>query len=203
MIKHLELDNGCICDVEDNGNIYSRYGRLLSHAVDKVGYHSVFLRGNDGKQHRFLVHRLVAMAFINKNIQRKDHVHHIDKDRGNNNLKNLHVIEMEKHQRLHKQILPYQKQCKVCGNLFTPNPTKRRRAVVCSEECQKIIHALNIEKQKRKIDQISKEDGSLIKVWESGTKIQEELGYNHPNIHKCCNGQIQSAYGFIWRYHEE
>ena len=106
MIKHLELDNGCICDVEDNGNIYSKYGKLLSHAIDKAGYHSVSLYGDDGKHYRFFVHRLVAMAFINRNITRNDHVHHIDEDKGNNNLKNLHVVKMENHQRLHKQILP-------------------------------------------------------------------------------------------------
>lgn len=203
MIKRLELDNGCVCDVEDNGNVYSKYGKLLSHSVDKVGYHSVNLYGNDGKHHRFLVHRLVVMAFINKNIKRKDHVHHIDKDRSNNNLKNLHVIEMEKHQKLHKQILPYQKQCKVCGNLFTPKPTKRRRAVVCSEECQKQINMLTIEKQKKKYKQIDKNTHEIIKIWDCGSDIQRELGFGLPNICKCCNGEINSAYGYLWERVDE
>lgn len=198
MIKHLELDNGCICDVEDNGNIYSKYGRLLTHCVDKVGYHTVSIWGNDGKHHRFLVHRLVAMAFINKNITRHDNVHHIDEDKGNNHLSNLHIISSPEHHKLHQQKYSLTKICKVCGKEFTPKPTKRKRAVVCSEECQRIINLMTIEKQKKKYKQIDKDTHELIKIWNCGTDIEKELGFSLPNICKCCNGTINTAYGYIW-----
>ena len=198
MIKYLELEHGCSCSVEDNGNIYSKYNRLLNHYIDKVGYHSVLLRGNDGKQRRFLVHRLVAMAFINKNITRKDHVHHIDENKENNHLSNLHIIESPEHHKLHQQKYSFTKVCKVCGKEFTPHPTKRKRAVVCSEECKARIDLLTTEKQKKKYKQINKDTHELIKVWDCGSDIERELGFALSNICKCCNGTIKSAYGYIW-----
>lgn len=198
MINYLELKNGCSCYVEDNGNIYSKKDKLLVHTIDKAGYHSVILYGNDGKHHRFLVHRLVAMAFIDKNITRNDHVHHIDENKENNTLKNLKIINVKNHQKLHKQKYSYTKICKVCGNEFIPKPSKRKRAVVCSQECKKQLNELNIEKQKKKYKQIDINTNKTIKIWECGSDIERELGFRLSNICKCCNGTIKTAYGFIW-----
>lgn len=200
MIKELKMDNGVECFVEDNGNIYSKYHKLLYQNIDNVGYHSVLLYDKDKKHHRYLVHRLVVMAFVNKDISRKDHVHHIDENKGNNNLVNLKIIPFAEHQKMHKQIYSYTKICKVCGKEFTPNPTKRKRAATCSKECAYIINKILHEKQKIKIDQYTK-DNIFIKTWNSLTDIQNELGFANTNICKCCKGNINTAYGYIWRYH--
>lgn len=201
MIRELNLENGIKCFVEDNGNVYSKYNKLLSQSIDKVGYHSVILYGDNGYKRRYLVHRLVVMAFVNKDISRKDHVHHIDENKGNNNLVNLKIIPFAEHQKLHKQIYSYTKICKVCGKEFMPHPTKRKRAVVCSNECKKIIDNITREKQKVKIDQYTK-DNLFIRTWNSFSDIKKEFGFNESNIHKCCNNQIHSAYGYVWRYHD-
>lgn len=43
-------------------------------------------------------------------------------------------------------------------------------------------------------------DGNFIKFWHSSTVIERETNYNHSNIINCCNGKLQQAYGFIWKY---
>lgn len=40
------------------------------------------------------------------------------------------------HSQLHNQILPLTKACTNCGTVFTPKPTRRRRAQVCSDACR-------------------------------------------------------------------
>lgn len=43
-------------------------------------------------------------------------------------------------------------------------------------------------------------DGNFIKKWESLTKIENDLGYNHSNIVSCCKNRYKQAYGYLWRY---
>lgn len=45
-------------------------------------------------------------------------------------------------------------------------------------------------------------DGNFMKEWISVREIERELGFLHSNISKCCNGKLQTAYGFIWKYKE-
>lgn len=42
--------------------------------------------------------------------------------------------------------------------------------------------------------------GNLLKIWRGMREITEELGYVRPSIINCCNGKIQKAYGYIWKY---
>lgn len=56
-----------------------------------TGYNRVAIKNNIGDRKKYLVHRLVAMAFLSK----KDHhtqVNHIDGDKLNNNLNNLEWV---------------------------------------------------------------------------------------------------------------
>lgn len=43
-------------------------------------------------------------------------------------------------------------------------------------------------------------DGLILKVWDGFGHIQEELGFNKSNIHKCCSGKKPSMYGYKWSY---
>ena len=92
------------------------------------------------------------------------------------------------------------KICEVCGKVFTPNITKRKRAHVCSNECKIILDKINAEKRKRPILQMDKETKEVIQKWESARDIQNELGFHESNINKCCNGYIKSCYGYVWQY---
>ena len=52
--------------------------------------------------------------------------------------------------------------------------------------------------QKRRVDQIDKETGKLIKTWSSGREAQRVLGIY--NISSVCNGKRKTVGGFIWKY---
>lgn len=51
------------------------------------GYYAIELNKN-GVPHKYLIHRLVAMSFLENNLQ-KEEVNHIDGNKSNNNLYNL------------------------------------------------------------------------------------------------------------------
>lgn len=40
----------------------------------------------------------------------------------------------------------------------------------------------------------------VLKVWDSASTVERELGYNGRNIRACANFQRRSCKGFIWRY---
>lgn len=45
--------------------------------------------------------------------------------------------------------------------------------------------------------------GNLVREWDCINDIQNVLGFDRPNICKCCKGKLFSAYGFIWKYMDE
>lgn len=51
-----------------------------------------------------------------------------------------------------------------------------------------------------KIDQYDLQ-GNFIKTYESINYLNKKYKYAPSNIRKCCDGKIQSAYGYIWRRH--
>ena len=55
--------------------------------------------------------------------------------------------------------------------------------------------------QKRRVDQIDKKTGKLIKTWSSGREAQRVLGIYQ--VGSACNGKRKTAGGFIWRYSDE
>lgn len=65
-------------------------GRILSQSVNPKGYRLVSL-GKNGKYKQYLVHRLVAKAFI-PNPDNKPVVNHKDSNRGNSNRSNLEWV---------------------------------------------------------------------------------------------------------------
>lgn len=46
-------------------------------------------------------------------------------------------------------------------------------------------------------------DGKLIKIWDSATEIERELGYFHGNIGKCCLGKYKTSNGYIWKFYDK
>jgi hypothetical protein len=87
--KVKSLNRTCICS---NGNKYRVKGKDLSSFISNVGYFRISLR-NGGKQIKYSIHRLVAEAFIPKEIGR-DFVNHIDGNRLNNHYSNLEWVSM-------------------------------------------------------------------------------------------------------------
>lgn len=192
MIKELNV-HGRIIYVSDNGIVYnSEHKEIKQHHYD-TGYKYVFIN-----YHNHLVHRLVAQAFIS-NYSEDIQVHHLNENKADNRVDNLKCMTILEHQRFHKQILPEVKVCEVCGKIFTPHKTKRRRAHVCSNECKIKLDKINAAKRKRPVKQLSL-SGEIIKIWDSARDVQNTLGFFDSNVVKCCKHNIPSYKGFKWEY---
>lgn len=64
-------------------------GKILSGSIDATGYYRVDMRNKTaGIRKNSLIHRLVAIAFID-NVAEKPHINHKDGVKTNNNVKNL------------------------------------------------------------------------------------------------------------------
>lgn len=70
-----------------NGSRRLHKGKVLKNNISKNGYYSVILCKN-GKHSKKLVHRLVADAFIENKLKKKQ-VNHIDGNKTNNTVNNL------------------------------------------------------------------------------------------------------------------
>ena len=86
-------DTGLVRTHKDKTTHSTRHGirkwkqRILKQKVSKDNTHRVSLYKNK-QEKTWLVHRLVAMAFLPK-VEGKDYINHIDGDRNNNNVSNL------------------------------------------------------------------------------------------------------------------
>lgn len=112
-LKVLELFDGLKIKVSEDGKIYTldhsylrkngrmdnRKGKQLKPGIDKYGYERVVLT-KDGIRKTYLVHKLVALAFI-PNVENKTTINHIDGNKRNNNVSNLEWAT-EKENQIHK-----------------------------------------------------------------------------------------------------
>jgi hypothetical protein len=79
--------------ISKGGDIYSKYlKKFLSFRKDR-DYHSVKLY-NNGKYKSYFIHRLVANAFLNFDINSKLCINHIDGNKKNNKLENLEILSI-------------------------------------------------------------------------------------------------------------
>ncbi len=78
-------------DVSNDGKVCNtKTGRILWGVIDKQGYNLVTLSKNN-KAKPYVVHRLVAQAFI-ENPEKKEIVKHRDGNNDNNHVSNLYWI---------------------------------------------------------------------------------------------------------------
>ena len=85
--------------VTSDGKIYSEYlDDYLKTFYSRGGYVRVKLNYGD-RSKKFMVHRLVAMAFI-ENQDNKPQVDHIDRDRTNNDVSNLQWVSAKENSEL-------------------------------------------------------------------------------------------------------
>lgn len=181
--------------VSDDGRVFNSEMKEYIIQSYPTGYKYIHL-GN----HNHLIHRLVAQAFLPDYSEDKQ-VHHKNENKSDNRVENLQVMTVLEHQHMHKQILPVTKICAVCGKEFTPHKTKRRRAVVCSEECKHKLDFVHAAVRKRPINQLSL-NGTFIRKWDSARDCHSNTGWCESNIAKCCNHKINSYKGYKWEYAE-
>lgn len=150
----------------------SNYGRVMTTrrpgtqggfkalTENEDGYYRVKLCKN-GKDRRWMVHRIVYEAFIGK-IPSDCEINHIDEDKKNNRPENLEAIT----------------------------------------HIENIRHGTGIERMRanhhKRVEQYSL-DGTLIATYASQREAAEATGVNRCNISWCCQGNIKTAGGYIWR----
>lgn len=151
---------------------YNRTGKekILKPSKINSGYLHITICKN-GKMKYFLVHRLVASAFL-PNPDNLPCINHKNNDKMDNRLSNLEYCSYHYNNTYgaHKQL-------------------------------QRESHINNLENNKRakSVNQYSLYN-EYIKTFLSARRASEELNICHSGIIRCCNGQLKTCGGFIWRF---
>ncbi|MCQ2053088.1 MAG: HNH endonuclease [archaeon] len=99
MCKYVEgFENYIIFD--DGRLFYLKTNKFIEPYYNNRGHLKVSIY-NDNKKRTTFIHRLVAEAFI-PNPNNLDSVHHLDRNKNNNNVENLMWISNADHMALHK-----------------------------------------------------------------------------------------------------
>jgi hypothetical protein len=160
--------------VDQSGNVYlSRNGKKLKSGDNGIGYLQLSLT-KDGKRSNFLIHRLVAIAFI-PNPNNLPIVNHLDGDKRNNNVSNLEWCTQKDNIRHLRDVLGF--------DFHQINKDK--------------IGALNWNS--KKVNQYTLE-GVFVASYGSTTEAMRETGIDCSTIQKVCSSQRYSAGKHLWKY---
>lgn len=154
--------------VSNLGKIYSTISNktLSSWELNDMGYRVVALR-----RKKFLVHRLVAEAYID-NPDNLPQVHHIDNDRSNNRVDNLAWVTAEENLSEMRS-----------RNGDTSGTARKALLKVSSKPVYKVSL-----------------DGVILAEYPSVTKAAEDIKGIAGKIGQVANGRRNSHKGFIWKW---
>ncbi len=82
------------------------------------------------------VHRVKMEARLGRRLTWSEIVHHDNENKADNSDDNLKLMIRVDHARHHMLKNPISKPCAVCGTVFTPHQTKRKRDRSCSRTCR-------------------------------------------------------------------
>lgn len=151
-------------------------GVVLKPRYGKQGYVAVMLYAEGGKPRQWLVHRLVAVAFIGAAPADKQDVNHIDGVKDNNAVGNLEWTNDKLNVDHAIQVLG--KQAGWRTKIFKPwlgikgadNPQSKAVVAVRGDEVRFYVSATDAEKD----------------------------GFKFRNISQCCKGSRNTHHGFQW-----
>lgn len=145
--------------------------KVLKPSKNKYnGYLQVCLY-KKGKRKMYLVHRLVAEAFI-PNPNNLPFINHKSEIKSQNNAENLEY----------------------CGHLYNCNYGTRNKRMT-----EKLKGKYNT-KTSKPVLQIDKNTNEVIAEFPSVAEAIRQLGYSTGNISACCLGKLKTYKGFIWKY---
>ena len=175
-------------EVSNLGKIRNKKtNKILSPSKDKKNYLRVGLR-KDKNTKTFLVHQLVAKAFI-ENTYNLKMIDHINCNPLDNKASNLRWTTYKEN----------------ANNLITKerisiSKSKENHPMFNKKHKQSTINKMiDSNKNKRKIKQLDK-NFNLIKTYNSISEVCRLFNYKHGNIIKCCQKERKTAYGYIWEY---
>lgn len=149
-----------------------RYKKILKGNVVSGGYIQVQLCKR-GKATNYLIHRIVAFAFLN-NSDNKPCVNHIDGNKTNNSPDNLEWVTYSENE-FHSY------------NVLGKKPNKTHLGI-CGGLCY----------NSKPIFQISS-SGNVIKKFESIGEVERILGIRHSNVQMVLKGKRHTAGGYHWK----
>lgn len=187
--KYWVSDEGQIISMDYN---HSGKVKLLKPCFGN-GYLGIMLSIN-GKRKRYLIHRLVAEAFL-PNPDNLPCVNHKNERKTENRAENLEWCS-------YKYNINYGTASQRISNTlkghFVSNETKQKISkALKGKPCSPIV----IKKLSNPIIQYDLE-GNFIREWASSREIERELNFAHTNINNCCKGKYKTFYGYKWEYKE-
>lgn len=171
------FENYCI---DDAGRVYNtKTQKYRKPSITKQGYCSVDLY-NKGVMKRFLIHRLVANAFI-PNPLKLPQVNHKDENPLNNDVNNL-------------------EWCTAKYNMNYGEGAKTRHLKIdYSKPIYKKIARENGKLASKPIIQISIE-GKILNRFSSIKEATQKLNIKNHHISSCAAGKRKTSNGYIWKY---
>ena len=166
-------------EVSDIGNVRSvnwgkrGYSKNLYLKPHNKGYLQVELFKN-GNRKMFMVHRLVAQAFLENN-DNLPLVNHKDENKENNRADNLEW----------------------CNNSYNVCYSLNKHGIATGKRPKVTRH--NSKRTELKVVQITM-DGKTVREWENSRAVFLNTGMSDWSISECCRGKRKTAYGYIWRY---
>lgn len=145
--------------------------KILKPYKNREGYLRVALSKN-GKVKHYLIHRLVAEAFID-NPNNLPHIDHINTDRTDNRVENLRWCT-------HKENM--------------------NNSITKTKISNFMIGKKGIKHPSSKIVLQLSKDGELIKKWDCIRDVYRHLNISVGHIAEVCRGKRKTAGGYIWRY---
>ena len=159
--------------------IYLHKGKILI-PQNANGYCFVRLSKN-GKSKQYLLHRLVAQAFLPK-LEKYNEINHKDENKRNNHINNLEWCS-------HKYNINY--------------GTGNERRKTSEQGKKKTWNTQKVGGNNKKIKPVKKYDlqGNFIKEWNSIAEASRQLKLN--KIWEVCNNKRNKCGNFIWKYKKE
>ena len=191
---------------------YRRSGkeRILKQGLEYQGYYRVCLRKNN-KNNWFLVHRLVATAFI-PNHDNLPCVNHKDENKDNNHVDNLEWCTYqynnnygtlkERQTKAQRKRFEYEKH-PMYGKHHTEESKRKIREgnkgkCITKETRQKISESCKGKNNKPILQYTLSND--LVREWESITTASKELGISRTSINNTLKGRSETAGKYKWNY---
>ena len=92
---------------------------------------------------------------------------------------------------------------KATGVIFSPATKKKlseaHKGLMTGEKNPMYGKTGAKNEKKKKIGQFTKE-GEFVREWDCAADVERKMGIAHNSIGRCCNGNLRSAGGYVWRH---